>query len=78
MSTWVRRGGFPRAEYEHLPSQSCRMENGHRVVAHFDNAHGFVYVKTFGDHIRVQKVTAQQWENAVLNHNMRLVGEDAQ
>lgn len=67
-----------KSEYESLPSQACRMESGHRVLAYFDDEDGFVYVKTFGDSISVQKVTQRQWENAVINHNIRLVGEEAQ
>ena len=66
-----------KSEYEHLRTMSCRSRSGERIVTYWDDQGG-VFVKTFGDHIKVEKVTEEQWENAVMNHGIRLVGEDSQ
>lgn len=73
-----KRGAVAAAEYAHLPHESLRLDSGERVLAYFDTATGYVYVKTFGDHICVEKVTERQWENAVLNHHMRPIREEDQ
>lgn len=74
----AERRNFAAAEYEGFPRQSCRMGSGERVLAYFDNPNGYVYVKTFGNNVSVVKATEREWENVVINHNIRFSGEEAQ
>lgn len=70
-----KRGAVVKAEYEHLRVVHYRMGSGHAVTTYWDDK-GTVYVKTVGDHVKVEKVTEDQFENAVLNHDLHVYGED--
>lgn len=64
---------IPKAEYEHLSVHHFRDHHGNYYTVYWDDHDddGPIYVKQVRDHVTVQKVTPDQWENAVLNHGLR-------
>jgi hypothetical protein len=68
-----------REEYEQYPLHHFRDRNGNGYYVYMDadTDEGPVYVKQVADHVRIDKVTKEQWSNALLNHGMRQAGEDS-
>jgi hypothetical protein len=65
---------IPAAEYEKYPRHFFRDRAGRGYIVYMDgdddNDNAPVYVKQVADHVHIDKVTLDQWSNAILNHGM--------
>lgn len=68
---------IPASEYERYPVHHFRDRTGRYYTVYMDDSgDGPIYVKQVTDTVRVEKVTEEQWANAILNHDMRESGKD--
>lgn len=65
---------IPASEYERYPRHFFRDRAGRGYTVYMndndDSDDAPVYVKQVAAHVHVDKVTLEQWSNAVLNHGM--------
>jgi hypothetical protein len=63
---------IPAAEYKQYPLHYFRDKRGNLYYVYMDihDQDGPVYIKQVADHVRIDKVTSEQWGNAILNHGM--------
>lgn len=67
-----------RKEYERFPAHHFRDRAGYYYTVYMDedDPHGPVYVKQVRDHVTVDLLTAEEWENAILNHGLHETQRD--
>ena len=69
----------PRSEYEQYQRHFFRDRAGRGYTVYMnpddDRDDAAVYVKQVADHVHIDKVTLDQWSNAVLSHGMHAEGE---